>query len=253
MMRRAFNILEIIVVVGILSVLAVVLTMATGGSKERAESARCKANLRQLALVCTRYALNEGRFPWGLKTVDGYASYGWDFRRGEDGTLLCGEMFGGDNPDSVLLCPKCVREKTDNWDGNRLTGYNYNVCYLGYVEGDSSARTRPQRLKDIRNPDKVVLFGDGGYSGGPNKFMRAPFQDKEFDNSGASLRKAGTQAFRHGNGKERHCNMAFVDGHVEEFRKPYKAGGSEGWVDEESHTAFIAPDNVLYGKSELSE
>ena len=156
-------------------------------------------------------------------------------------------MFGSINTESVLRCPKCSREVNDNWDGNRLTGYNYNVCYLGYVENDKGKRDYPTPREKILYPSRVVVFGDGGYTGGPNKFMRAPFQDKVYDNSSSSLRKAGTQAFRHGKGDRRHCNMAFLDGHVEEFRQPYKAGGKKGWVDEVSHTAFISSGNGIYG------
>lgn len=275
--RGGFTLFELMLMLFIVSILVVVLFKYTTAGKESAESAVCKNNLRQLAQACTRYALREGYFPWGMiepgghdeafrvhsdrpryprerpelhgvKSWSEFSSFCWDFTRksGEKG-WRAGEMFGGDNPDSVMMCPKCRREKSDNWDGNRMTGYNYNVCYLGYVENDSSARGYPRKFSDVEHPDKVVLFGDGGYSGGPNKFMRAPFQDKLFDNSSSSLRKAGTQAFRHGTGRDRHCNMAFVDGHVEEFHRPYKAGGGEGWVDEASHTAFIAPDNVIYG------
>ena len=77
--------------------------------------------------------------------------------------------------------------------------------------------------------------------------MRAPFQDKQYDNSAASLRKAGTQAFRHGRDRKRHCNMVFVDGHVEEFYNPYKAGGKPGWVDKSTRSAFISSGNGIYG------
>ena len=275
-MRRGFTVLELVVVALVLGILlAIVLPqMATG--REQAQSAVCKNNLRQLAQACARYAATEGYFPWGMVDPSGHdehyrvnaprprhprerpAAHGvrswsefttfcWDFTRKRGEGWRAGEMFGGDNPDSVFLCPKCRSAKSDNWDGNRMTGYNYNVCYLGYVENDSSARDYPRRWSEVERPDRTVVFGDGGYAGGPNKFMRAPFQDKVFDNSNASLRKAGTQAFRHGKGGSRHCNMAFVDGHVEEFHKPYKAGGSEGWVDKATHTAFIGPDNEIYG------
>lgn len=275
--RNGFTLFELLVTLFVVGILVAALLRFSSTGREAAESAACKNNLRQMAQACTRYALAEGYFPWGMidpashdenyqvhadrpryprerpslhgiQSWTEFSSFCWDFtRRSGEKTWRAGEMFGGDNPDSVMLCPKCRREKSDNWDGNRMTGYNYNVCYLGYVENDSSTRNYPRNFSDVEHPDKIVLFGDGGYAGGPNKFMRAPIQDKLFDNSNSSLRKAGTQAFRHGSGNTRHCNMAFVDGHVEEFRRPYKAGGAEGWVDEATHTAFIAPDNVIYG------
>ncbi len=278
-MKRGFTFFELMMVIGVLVVLAVLLVPAVKGAREDALSAACRSNLHQLAVVCFDYAQHEGHLPWGMvdpSTHDAaycsgelapllypkerpelhgieswrqYASFCWDFRRlsGEGRGWQCGEMFGGWRADDVMCCPKCRRERTDNWDGNRMTGYNYNVCFLGYVENDKGARKYPARLDSVVRPERVVVFGDGGYAGGPNKFMRAPFQDKFHDNSAASLRKAGTQAFRHGFGSRRHCNMAFLDGHVEAFRRPYKVGGQPGWVDEATHSAFISSGNGIYG------
>ena len=162
-------------------------------------------------------------------------------------------MLNGMKAESVFGCPKCRMATSDNWDGNHITGYNYNVCYLGYVENDAGKRNYPTVWSAVKHPSLVVVFGDGGYAGGPNKFMRAPFQDKQYDKSSSSLRMAGTQAFRHGRGRARHCNMAFADGHVEEFHQPYKAGGKPGWVDEKTHSAFISSGNGIYGPRGFGE
>ena len=277
--RRGFSLFEVVLVIGLLGVLWAAIMPAALRAKETALSAQCKANLHQLAVICQNYAMHQDHFPWGMidptthtatywedlpqqilyprenPKLHGvsdwslYKTFCWDFRQREsDGaSWQCGEMFGNIKADSVLCCPKCRQAKTDNWDGNRMTGYNYNVCFLGYVENDKGKRDYPTRYSDVTQPARVVVFGDGGYAGGPNKFMRAPFQDKTYDNSAASLRKAGTQAFRHGTGSRRHCNMAFLDGHVEEFHTPYRAGGSPGWVDEATYTAFISSGNGIYG------
>lgn len=276
-MKRGFTLLEMMIVLGLVSIAAAIVVPTLSAVHERALSAKCKANLHQLAVACQGYAMREGFLPWGsispqdhdrgywqnetyelifprenpaLHGVGSwreYSSFCWDFikKTGEMG-WRCGEMFGGINADSLFSCPKCD-SKSDNWDGNHITGYNYNVCYLGYVENDSSKRFYPTAWSEIKNPASVVVFGDGGYAGGPNKFMRAPIQDKEYDKSSASLRKAGTQAFRHGWGTWRHCNMAFLDGHVEEFHQPYKSGGAKGWVDKQTYSAFISSGNGIYG------
>jgi len=278
MSRRGFSLFELMLTIGLVGIVTAVLLPAIKGAYEAAVSAKCKTNLHLLAALCQNYAMNEGFFPWGMvepgqhdvtywgdpalqllyprenpklhgvASWSEYSSFCWDFRRrvGQKG-WSSGEMLGGMEAASVFGCPKCAREATDNWDGNHITGYNYNVCYLGYVENDSSQRKYPTAWSMVSHPDRVVVFGDGGYAGGPNKFMRAPIQDKQYDKSSASLRKAGTQAFRHGHGHTRHCNMAFADGHVEEFRQPYKAGGSPGWVDARTHSAFISSGNGIYG------
>lgn len=277
--RRGFSLFELMLVLGLLGILWAAIMPAAFRAKETAISAQCKSNLHQLATICQTYAMYHRYFPWGMiepsthtesywetpalqayypwenpalhgvKRWESYKTFCWDFRRtSADGAgWRCGEMFGDVKAESVLCCPKCRQEKTDNWDGNRMTGYNYNVCFLGFVENDKRKSLYPTPYDTVTHPSKVVVFGDGGYSGGPNKFMRAPFQDKTYDNSSASIRKAGTQAFRHGSGSRRHCNMAFLDGHVQEFHEPYMAGGKPGWVDEESHTAFISSGNGIYG------
>lgn len=277
--RRGFSLFELMLVIGLVVLVGAALLPTLSRAREAGLNAACKMNLHQLAVLCQNYAMNEGFFPWGMidpaqhelnywdtdfkrqryarenpalhgvRHWSEYRTFCWDFRRtSADGAgWRCGEMFGGIRADSVLGCPKCRTGTSDNWDGNRFTGYNYNVCFLGYVENDRSKRTYPTAYAAVTQPSRVVVFGDGGYAGGPNKFMRAPIQDKTYDNSASSLRKAGTQAFRHGTGKTRHCNMAFLDGHVEEFRQPYKAGGSKGWVDEKSHSAFISSGNGIYG------
>ena len=276
--KRGFSLFELMLIIGLIGIVAAAMIPSLFGVYESAVSAKCKSNLRQLAVLCQNYVQNEGFYPWGMiepksheanywnnpfhQMIYGrenpklhcverwseYASFCWDFirRTGQNG-WSCGEMLKGMKAESVFGCPKCAREKTDNWDGNHITGYNYNVCYLGYVENDSGKRNYPTSRDSVICPERVVVFGDGGYAGGPNKFMRAPFQDKQYDASSSGLRKAGTQAFRHGRGRARHCNMAFADGHVEEFHQPYKAGGKPGWVDEKTHSAFISSGNGIYG------
>jgi len=270
--RRGFTLLELLLVIGVIGILLAALTPAISGARESSLSALCTSRLHNLAIHAQNYAMEHDYYPWGsinpathdadyvkndIDTVtlpDGaekwseFQSFCWDFYK-KTGKVnwMSGVMFGpGKGAATVLGCPKCSN-CSDNWDGNPSTGYNYNVCYLGYVEGDAGKRKFPLAYSKIKSPDKVVIFGDGGYAGGPNKFMRAPMQDKKYDGSSASLRKAGTQAFRHGRGKHRHCNMAFADGHVEKFYTPYKAGGKEGWVDEKTYSAFISSGNGIYG------
>jgi len=276
--RKAFTFFELLAVVSVVGLLVVVTMPIATDARESAVDTVCKSRLRQLAQYAYNYALETGYYPWGavdpnyhdqnycihsggtwmyprekpelhgVSTWKEYESFCWDFtKRKGDKLWKLGEMFGNDRGKSMILgCPKCVGD-SDNWDGNNLTGYNYNVAYIGYVEGDAGTRRYPTRYEHVKFTDRVVVFGDGGYSGGANKFMRATKQDMKWDGSSSSLRKAGTQAFRHGVGKKRHCNMAFLDCHVESFYTPYKSNGKEGWVHEKSHTAFISSGNGIYG------
>ena len=269
--------MELMIALSIMCLLMAMVIPAVMNARESATDTLCKTRLRELALTATLYAMNSGHYPWGsvdpgahdknyfcaeelgktvypseqweannIATWEEYQSYCWDFRKkkGQVG-WDAGVMFDNKGVDSVQGCPKCSRE-SDNWNGAHVTGYNYNVAYVGYVEGDAGSRKYPAKYGEFEYPSRVVAFGDGGYAGGVNKFMRAPKQ-YEGDKSSASLRKAGTQAFRHGSGRYRHCNMAFLDGHVEGFYTPYKTNGKEGWVDEQTRTAFISSGNGIYG------
>lgn len=276
--RTGFSLLELMILCGIITLLITCLVPHLTGAHEAALSALCKTRLRNLAMAANTYATEVGYYPWGMidpnthddnyythgfgsglpslwpdemcskhgiETWKEYQTYCWDFRKKAGETWQCGRMMMGINNAMQFKCPKC--KGGDNWDGNPMTGYNYNVAYIGYVENDAGCRNYPLRRDSLKYPDRVVIFGDGGYSGGANKFMRATKQDKNYDGSSASLRKAGTQAFRHGEGRNRHCNMVFADCHVEEFRQPYTSSGKKGWVDEKEHTAFISSGNGIYG------
>ena len=279
MKKAGFTLVELVFSLGLLVALTACLVPPAMSARESALDLKCKTNLRALASYCLMYAQDTGYLPWGsvnpwthdrkycnnlkegpllypaewpslhgIQSWQEYKTYCWDFRKkNTDKVWSCGAMFDDLGVSSIMCCPK-TRGVGDNWDGNPMTGYNYNVAYLGHVEGDRSRSKRyPTALAKIKYPQRVVVFGDGGYSGGPNKFMRCPWGDPDFDGSSASLRRAGTQAFRHGKGRTRHCNMAFLDTHVESFYKPYQTAGRPGWVDEASHSAFISSGNGIYG------
>lgn len=62
-MKRAFTMIELIVVIGILGVLSGVLLMTFSGGSESARAATCMSNMRNLAAACQTYAGETGRYP----------------------------------------------------------------------------------------------------------------------------------------------------------------------------------------------
>ena len=62
-MKRAFTMVELIVVIGIIGVLSGVLLMTFSGGSESARAATCMANMRNLAAACQTYAGETGRYP----------------------------------------------------------------------------------------------------------------------------------------------------------------------------------------------
>lgn len=62
-MKRAFSLVELIVVIGIIGVLAGVLLGVFSGSGDSAKAARCLSNMRNLAAACQTYAMEQHHYP----------------------------------------------------------------------------------------------------------------------------------------------------------------------------------------------
>lgn len=220
-MRRGFTLLETLLVIGAVTALLAMLTtgLRTLSSMSRATS--CRTNLRQLHLATESYRGLESAYPAAvLYFVDSGAlrTTAWDFDHRGDGTIEPGPVLTYlDDDADVFQCPDYRGEST--FSNDPATGYNYNTSFIGtegslpyldpsgtLVEGWEACR-RGLAVGAVRRTASVALFGDGGWSGGANKFMRAPGNTIEFS---LNTVYAGTQAFRHAL-----CtNVVFLDGHV---------------------------------------
>ena len=89
---------------------------------------------------------------------------------------------------------------------------------------------------------RTLLFGDGEWKLGANKYMRSPRRSPSEDPvtyaDGSATRAAGTQGFRHRGA----TNAAFCDGHAESLRDRFTVGNAN--VGE--GTGFLSEDNSLY-------
>src|SRR5690606_815283 len=73
-MRRAFTLVELLVVVGVIAVLIAMLLPALTAARQQAMAVQCLSNLRQLATVAIQYTVeHRGSFPpayWGGRDWD---------------------------------------------------------------------------------------------------------------------------------------------------------------------------------------
>lgn len=238
---HAFTLVELLVVMGIVALLAGLLLPALGSSKARARGIYCLASLRQMGIAAHCYidAFN-GSYPpaYGSETRNGmnYAC-AWDLTTimGTTPSVVPGWLWQGHGSRQIQQCPSF--KGGANWLADPYTGYNYNTSYIGH--GQFEAIPEPAKGWAVRHPAATALFGDGEYSAGANKFMRAPWPnpgDETFKG-----RWAGTQGFRH----QGRSNVSFCDGHAEPRRARFTQN-KDGVSQVAPGTGFLSADNALY-------
>ena len=109
--------------------------------------------------------------------------------------------------------------------------------------GDPTGQAAPIPAKAgaVPQPANTALFGDGQYSGGADKFMRAP--DPNAGDANFTGRPAGTQGFRH----DGRSNVAFCDGHAESWSASFTNNADGASVA--PGTGFLSRDNSRYGST----
>jgi prepilin-type N-terminal cleavage/methylation domain-containing protein/prepilin-type processing-associated H-X9-DG protein len=217
---HGFTLIEVVVVAGICGVLLALLLPAAGQLQASSRATLCANNLRQLHAAATAYStMNDGHLPAALlhvKVGSSVQTVGWDFAQ-LNGQVSAGPVltYLGGQLES-FQCPSFHGSST--FGADPATGYNYNTSYLA-AEGFLPKAGPDGTLLDgwnncrlgvspgeLRRPSTCALFGDGGWKGGANKFMRAPSNAVE-KNLGTVY--AGGQAFRHAGC----CNVVYLDGH----------------------------------------
>jgi prepilin-type N-terminal cleavage/methylation domain-containing protein/prepilin-type processing-associated H-X9-DG protein len=238
--RSAFTLIELLVVIAIIAILASLLLPAISASKASAKSTQCASNLRQMGIAAHLYVDDNASFYpsayyyqekgrimysvcWDLTTIDGNPN-----------TVIAGLLWQGQPILRIQQCPSFTGAA--NWLTDPYTGYNYNTSYIGH--GQFESIPQPAKGSDVQRTSKTSLFGDGQYSGGADKFMRAPWPnpgDADFVGRGS-----GTQGFRHQN----LSNTAFCDGHAESLRKCYTNDFDLDNVA--AGTGFLSASNSMY-------
>lgn len=80
--RRAFTLIEVLVVLGIVALLAAILFPAFNSARGKARQASCQNNLHQIGLAISLYAQDsDGKFPRGGDPVDLTTNL-WDIEKG---------------------------------------------------------------------------------------------------------------------------------------------------------------------------
>ncbi len=183
---RGMSMIEVVTVVGIIAILMSILAPALSGARLAGRATLCQSNLRQMSHAAHAYANVYGAFPIALhyaKSNGSLHDVSWDWvtKFGSGEIISPGPLWQfTDHPDAVMQCPEYIGPS--NTPGDPFTGYNYSV-YLG-GEGKFSINPGPQHVWPgvkphvVRRPDRITMFGLGGYKDGANKYMRSPLHNE---------------------------------------------------------------------------
>ncbi len=153
-----FTLIELLVVIAIIAILAAMLLPALSRAKQKAISAQCLSNVRQMSLASMMYAGQDREvYPWTFTAAVGGAGIAW---------------FNYIQPflqnTNVLLCPAKQRKAglaklTYIFaDDRTVSGYGANLQIGGCSFPGASWLVQPLKDTDVANPSSTVYLSDSG-------------------------------------------------------------------------------------------
>lgn len=201
----AFTLVELLVVIGIISVLIAILMPALSKARQQAMVIKCASNLRQIGQGVVMFA-NDNKFHW-IKNSNGANRWPWELVN--DRYLPKGSSNIANT--NVFLCPVDTAAPTNplaqRWEYGGSYGYNGDLN--SYAPGKSYANPSfvGKSLSSVKVPSESVAFWDS-----LQPLVASGTTGWVFDRTNWSTRRP--DPLRHGGWG----NVLFMDGHVTTVR-----------------------------------
>lgn len=197
MRRRGFTLIELLVVIAIIAILAAILFPVFAKAREKARSASCQSNLKQIMIAYLMYAQDYDETVMGMLYGNGAPGAGCTTWWQQDSRL---DAYIKNR--QVLVCPSGPSEVwiSSNYGINYQFSSNAQGKYptLGCYSQGGVSLARPTV------PAEIGVFGDAN---------ACPYPGNRFFNGAdmaPSYTECGRMSTRHNDG----LNVAYLDGHV---------------------------------------
>ncbi|MEM1012936.1 MAG: prepilin-type N-terminal cleavage/methylation domain-containing protein [Planctomycetota bacterium] len=251
-MRKAFTLVELLVVIGIIALLLGILLPTLGSARRSGELAVCGSNLRQLHAAVVLYANDHaGRAPPGAALFFDASRVAesnlrrWHGERDDDDDAFNatrGPIWEYLETDEIKRCPSLRDDELRSNIGQAAAfeasagGYGYNSRYVGLERNGDTRSELGARLVEFRDSARTVLFTDAA-------LLRPQLIEYSFAEPPASGLDPSIH-FRHG---DRKANVMWLDGHVSQEVFAFTSSNIYGaTVDDhqEAGIGWFLPDSV---------
>ena len=196
-MKRAFTLIEILVVIAIIALLAAILFPVFATARGKARSASCQSNLKQLGAAMAMYIGDYERYPYAVDPVDKYAPAIWQNQEDAEGITI-GEM--------VLLTDaiNAYVKNANVWRCPSDTGFDYPDDIEWQLNNEPtypSCFEKYQTSYFYRTQLAFLKFSDD--------FLKLPAQTNLLFDGHGDWHTTGVLSWR-----QKRYNVLFADGHV---------------------------------------